>query len=62
MFHCLHILQIRWTREFGMVITVELGGTDTEFYAEGLHLGQAVVSASMSHVSLEEFLAHRGLV
>lgn len=49
------LVSLRWTREFGMVITAGLGGTDTELYAERFRLGQAVVSASTAHVTEEEF-------
>lgn len=49
------LVSLRWTREFGMVITAGLGGTDTEFYAERFRLGQAVVSASTADASGEEF-------
>jgi acyl-CoA synthetase (NDP forming) len=40
------IVGIRYTREFGMVISAGLGGTDTELYAERFRKGQAVVAAS----------------
>jgi acyl-CoA synthetase (NDP forming) len=49
------LVSLRWTREFGMVITAGLGGTDTELYAERFRLGQAVVSASTAHATGEEF-------
>ncbi len=49
------LVSLRWTREFGMVITAGLGGTDTELYAERFRLGQAVVSASTADISGEEF-------
>lgn len=49
------LVSLRWTREFGMVITAGLGGTDTEFYADRFRLGQAVVSASTADVTGEEF-------
>ncbi len=49
------LVSLRWTREFGMVITAGLGGTDTELYAERFRLGQAVVSASTADVSGEAF-------
>jgi len=49
------LVSLRWTREFGMVITAGLGGTDTEFYAERFRLGQAVVSASTADVSGDAF-------
>lgn len=40
------IVGIRNTREFGMVISAGLGGTDTELYAQRFHKGQAIVAAS----------------
>jgi len=40
------IVSIRRMREFGMVITAGLGGTDTELYAQRFKKGQAVVSAT----------------
>ncbi|MCF8138863.1 MAG: acetate--CoA ligase family protein [Desulfotignum sp.] len=40
------IVGIRYTREFGMVISAGLGGTDTELYAERFLKGQAIVTAS----------------
>ena len=40
------LVGIRKTREFGMVITAGLGGTDTELYAERFRKGQAVTIAS----------------
>ena len=49
------LVSIRWTREFGMVITAGLGGIDTELYAERFRLGQAVISASTANVTGEEF-------
>ena len=49
------LVSLRWTREFGMVITAGLGGTDTELYAERFHQGQAVVSASTADVSGDAF-------
>jgi len=49
------LVSLRWTREFGMVITAGLGGTDTEFYAERFRQGQAVVSASTADVSGDAF-------
>lgn len=49
------LVSLRWTREFGMVITAGLGGTDTELYAERFRLGQAVISTATAEVSGEEF-------
>ena len=40
------IVGIRNTREFGMVVSAGLGGTDTELYAERFRKGQAIVAAS----------------
>lgn len=40
------IVGIRNTREFGMVISAGLGGTDTELYAERFRKGQAIVASS----------------
>lgn len=40
------IVGIRRTREFGMIISAGLGGTDTELYASRFRKGQAVVAAS----------------
>ena len=40
------IVGLRRTREFGMVISAGLGGTDTELYAKRFRKGQAVVAAS----------------
>ncbi len=51
------LVSLRWTREFGMVITAGLGGTDTELYAERFRQGQAVVSASTADVSGEAYFA-----
>ena len=49
------IVSLRRTREFGMVITAGLGGTDTELYAERLKKGQAVVSAATEMIDGETF-------
>ncbi|MCP3924388.1 MAG: CoA-binding protein [Desulfobacterales bacterium] len=49
------IVSIRCTREFGMVITAGLGGTDTELYAKRFRKGQAVVSASTKQTTGETF-------
>lgn len=39
------IVGLRRTREFGMVLSAGLGGTDTELYAERFRQGQAIVAA-----------------
>lgn len=49
------LVSIRRTREFGMVITAGLGGTDTELYARRFRKGQAVVSASTRQTDGEHF-------
>lgn len=40
------IVGLRHTREFGMVLSAGLGGTDTELYASRFRKGQAIVAAS----------------
>lgn len=40
------IVGLRRTREFGMVVSAGLGGTDTELYAQRFRKGQAIVAAS----------------
>ena len=40
------IVGIRNSREFGMIISAGLGGTDTELYAKRFRKGQAIVAAS----------------
>jgi acyl-CoA synthetase (NDP forming) len=40
------IVSLRHSREFGVIISAGLGGTDTELYAERFKKGQAVVAAS----------------
>jgi acyl-CoA synthetase (NDP forming) len=54
------IVGIRNTREFGMVISAGLGGTDTELYARRFRKGEAVVAASSAmtdgHTFFELFL------
>lgn len=40
------IVGLRRTREFGMIISAGLGGTDTELYAQRFRKGQAIVAAS----------------
>ncbi|HSV94012.1 MAG TPA: acetate--CoA ligase family protein, partial [Desulfobacterales bacterium] len=49
------IVGIRRTREFGMVISAGVGGTDTELYAERFRKGQAVVAASAEMSDGESF-------
>ena len=51
------IVGLRYTREFGMVISAGLGGTDTELYAERFRKGQAIVAASTELVDGEAFFA-----
>lgn len=49
------IVGIRYTREFGMVISAGLGGTDTELYAERFRKGQAIVTASTAMTDGDTF-------
>lgn len=49
------IVGIRNTREFGMVISAGLGGTDTELYGERFRKGQAIVAASTAMTTGLEF-------
>ena len=49
------IVGLRNTREFGMVISAGLGGTDTELYAERFRKGQAIVAASCELTDGEAF-------
>ncbi len=49
------LVSIRCTREFGMIITAGLGGTDTELYAQRLKKGQAVVAAATGMTDGETF-------
>ncbi len=51
------IVGIRNTREFGMVISAGLGGTDTELYAERFRKGQAIVAASTAATDGQAFFA-----
>ncbi|MGL1932550.1 MAG: acetate--CoA ligase family protein [Desulfotalea sp.] len=49
------IVGLRNTREFGMIISAGLGGTDTELYAQRFRKGQAVVAASCELIDGERF-------
>jgi acyl-CoA synthetase (NDP forming) len=49
------LVSLRRTREFGMILSAGLGGTDTELYAERFRKGQAVVAAATAMVSGEQF-------
>jgi acyl-CoA synthetase (NDP forming) len=49
------IVGIRNTREFGMVISAGLGGTDTELYAQRFRKGQAIVAAATAMIDGESF-------
>jgi acyl-CoA synthetase (NDP forming) len=49
------LVSLRRTREFGMILTAGLGGTDTELYAQRFRKGQAIVSASTVMVDGETF-------
>lgn len=49
------IVGVRNSREFGMVISAGLGGTDTELYAERFRKGQAIVAASTAGTDGESF-------
>lgn len=49
------IVGLRRTREFGMVISAGLGGTDTELYAERFRKGQAIIAALTAMTDGETF-------
>lgn len=51
------LVSLRRTREFGMILSAGLGGTDTELYAKRFRKGQAVVAASTEMVGGDEFFA-----
>lgn len=50
------IVSLRETREFGMIISAGLGGTDTQLYIDSLKKGRAVVAASTEMTDGESFL------
>ncbi len=49
------IVGLRNTREFGMIISAGLGGTDTELYAERFRKGQAIIAASCELIDGDDF-------
>jgi len=49
------LVSLRNTREFGMILSAGLGGTDTELYAQSFKKGQAVVAASTEMVDGNTF-------
>jgi len=49
------LVSLRNTREFGLILSAGLGGTDTELFAEHFKKGQAVVSASTGMTTGDEF-------
>lgn len=49
------IVGLRNTREFGMIISAGLGGTDTELYAKRFRKGQAIVAAACELIDGEGF-------
>ncbi len=49
------IVGLRNTREFGMVVSAGLGGTDTELYAARFREGQAIIAASCELTDGEQF-------
>lgn len=49
------LVSLRCTREFGMMLSAGLGGTDTELYAKRFRKGQAVVTGSTKMLDGEEF-------
>ena len=51
------IVGLRFTREFGMVLSAGLGGTDTELYADRFRKGQAIVAASCALNDGKSFFA-----
>ncbi len=51
------LISLRKTREFGMVISAGLGGTDTELFAERFKKGQAIAIASTHMTDGAAFLS-----
>ncbi|MBF0468515.1 MAG: acetate--CoA ligase family protein, partial [Desulfamplus sp.] len=51
------LVSLRRTREFGMVLTAGLGGTNTELYAQRFRQGEAVVSASTEMANADDFFS-----
>ena len=51
------IVGIKNTREFGMIITAGIGGTDTELFADTFRKGQAFITAATAMTTGESFLA-----
>ncbi|MGD9732028.1 MAG: acetate--CoA ligase family protein [Desulfamplus sp.] len=49
------LVSLMRTREFGMILTAGLGGTNTELYAQRFRAGEAVVSASTEMVDSDTF-------
>ncbi len=49
------IVGVRNTREFGMILSAGLGGTDTELYAKRFRKGQAIVAASTDLTNGDDF-------
>lgn len=49
------LVSLRYSREFGMIISAGLGGRDTELYAARFKKGQAIVSASVEQVDGQKF-------
>ncbi|MCP3921925.1 MAG: CoA-binding protein [Desulfobacterales bacterium] len=49
------LVSLRNTREFGIILSSGLGGTDTELYAKRFRKGEAVVAASTEMTTGEKF-------
>ncbi len=50
------IVGIKNTREFGMIITAGIGGTDTELFADTFRKGMGFVTAATAMITGEKFL------